>query len=144
MTTDLEDQIAAKSDAELLDILLRDAAQYRPEAVEMATREAARRGLSLDPLPESATAEQEQTAPPDPAEQPTGFTYYAAGRMVICPHCSGNRFFQSRILLNTRLLTLVQLDWLNKAAFALTCLTCYRIEWFAHVESRLNSAASRG
>jgi hypothetical protein len=55
---------------------------------------------------------------------------------VICPHCSGKRFFQRRPLLNTRALTFLEFDWLNTAAFALTCLSCYRIEWFAQVESR--------
>ena len=133
MAVDLIEQMKAKSDAELLQILLRDAAQYRPEVLEIAAEEAAGRGLSLEPLPESEPAED---APADVGEQPKGFVYYAAGRIVICPHCGGKRFFQRRALLNTRALTFFHLDWLNQAAFALTCLSCYRIEWFARVESR--------
>lgn len=105
--------------------MLRNAAQYRPEVLEIAAREAARRGLSLEPLP------------PEPApEQPKGHVYYAAGRLVTCPHCSGRRYLQRRVALNAHPV-MFEADWLTPEAFALLCLGCHRLEWFSHVESRL-------
>jgi hypothetical protein len=137
MASDLAERITTKSDAELLQILLRDAAQYRPEVVEIAAREARFRGLSLELTAQEAGAPAaDDVVQPEPVAPPPGYVYYAAGRLVTCPHCSGKRFFQRRALLNTRAATFLDLDWLNADAFALTCVSCSRIEWFARIESR--------
>jgi predicted nucleic-acid-binding Zn-ribbon protein len=59
-----------------------------------------------------------------------GHRYIAAGKPVVCPHCGGETFASREILMNTRGATFFNFDWLNKAALALTCATCGRIEWF--------------
>ena len=56
--------------------------------------------------------------------------YSVADRPVRCPHCGGETFDQGDALLNTRVLTLLQLDWTNKSAWTLICVECGRIEWF--------------
>ncbi|MCF7686943.1 MAG: DNA-binding protein [Cephaloticoccus sp.] len=63
-----------------------------------------------------------------PSDQITG--YVVAGKPVTCPHCGGVRFHDRKTLMNTRGATFFNLDWLNRAAFTLTCSTCSRIEWF--------------
>lgn len=129
MESDIAERIAAKSDAELLQMLGRDAAQYRPDVLEIANREATRRGLSLDDVVDAEPAD-------DAKPSPTNLVYYAAGRPIACAHCSGTRFQERRALLNSRALTFLDLDFLDNTAVVLTCTTCQRMEWFAAVESR--------
>ncbi|ACB77570.1 hypothetical protein [Opitutus terrae] len=54
-----------------------------------------------------------------------------AGKPIRCPHCQGTEFSSRQVLMNTRGVTFFNLDWLNRGAFALTCQTCGRIEWFS-------------
>ena len=63
-------------------------------------------------------------------EAPAGEPYTVAGKQVICPHCSRNRFVEGRAQLNTAGLTFLNLDWANRSAATLTCTSCGRIEWF--------------
>jgi predicted nucleic-acid-binding Zn-ribbon protein len=56
--------------------------------------------------------------------------FSTAGKQVHCPHCGHVEFDCREILLNTRGATLLNLDWLNRGAVALTCKKCSRIEWF--------------
>jgi predicted nucleic-acid-binding Zn-ribbon protein len=67
----------------------------------------------------------------------TPLHFAIAGRQVTCPHCGGVEFDCREVLLNTRGATLVNLDWLNKGATALTCKTCTRIQWFAEAPETL-------
>lgn len=52
------------------------------------------------------------------------------GHQLKCPVC-GNLYFQSkRVLLNTRLATFFDLDWINRSATCLICSECTHISWF--------------
>jgi hypothetical protein len=57
--------------------------------------------------------------------------YSIAGRPITCPHCGGTKFSARRTLLNSRVATLVNLDWADASAIVLVCAGCSRIEWFA-------------
>jgi len=61
---------------------------------------------------------------------PMSNSYTIAGKPIQCPHCGGREFESRKILLNTRGATFFNFDWLNRAATALTCVECSRIEWF--------------
>lgn len=63
--------------------------------------------------------------------RPPGTRYAAAGRGVACTHCGGARFVAREALLNSTVLTLASLDWLDRSATALTCVRCGAIRWFA-------------
>ena len=60
--------------------------------------------------------------------------FEVAGRRVTCHHCDGNRFKSQEILLNTWLLSLLRVDWLDSSATVLTCETCGRLTWFSQEE----------
>jgi len=52
------------------------------------------------------------------------------GHQLKCPVC-GNAFFRSkRVLLNTRLATFFDLDWINRGATCYICSECTHISWF--------------
>lgn len=59
------------------------------------------------------------------------YRYVVAGQIVECLRCGGGGFAKETALLNSRGLTFMGLDWLNRGAWALICETCSRIEWFA-------------
>ena len=60
----------------------------------------------------------------------TPVQFSVAGRQVRCAHCDHTEFDAREVLMNTRGATLINLDWLNRGAVALTCKKCSRIEWF--------------
>ena len=62
--------------------------------------------------------------------------YHVAGKSVECPHCGGVDFVAGEAQLNTALASLIDLDWANKTAATLTCITCGRIQWFAGAPTR--------
>lgn len=64
--------------------------------------------------------------------------YVAGGVQVRCAHCGGYEFDLREILMNTRGVTFLNLDWLNRGASALTCRHCSRIEWFAQPPEALD------
>jgi len=64
-------------------------------------------------------------------ERPLGESYAAADRPVICLHCGGQRFTSRSAMLNSRVLTLIDLDWLDRSATALICTKCTEIRFFA-------------
>lgn len=57
--------------------------------------------------------------------------YIVAGKTVVCSHCDGTRFAANEILLNTWLLSLLHMDWLDPNATVLTCETCGQLTWFS-------------
>ena len=61
----------------------------------------------------------------DPAE------VSVAGRPVRCPHCGETRFVQDNALLNTRVRSALNADWMDPGATILICAECGRVEWFA-------------
>jgi hypothetical protein len=58
-----------------------------------------------------------------------GFT--VVGKQVICDHCGGAKFHAREILLNTWVLSLLRIDWLDSSATVLSCSACGRITWFS-------------
>lgn len=59
--------------------------------------------------------------------------FEVAGKPVICSHCGNDEFERTEALLNTRVLTLLDLDWANDEAAALICKRCGHIEWFLDI-----------
>lgn len=56
--------------------------------------------------------------------------YEVAGKQLKCPHCNETNFKRSEAQLNTAMLTLFDLDFLNESADTFFCTNCGRIEWF--------------
>ena len=52
------------------------------------------------------------------------------GIKLRCKHCDGAEFLRSKVLLNTRGMTFVGLDWLNPSADVHICSTCGFLHWF--------------
>ena len=52
------------------------------------------------------------------------------GHKLTCPICGSTQFWTRKSLLNTRGLTLMELDWANKQAVNYICATCDYIMWF--------------
>lgn len=70
------------------------------------------------------------TASPPIIESEDGH-FDVAGKSVVCSHCGGTRFKAQVILLNTWLLSLLRIDWLDSSATVLTCEKCGQLAWFA-------------
>lgn len=56
--------------------------------------------------------------------------YEVAGKRIPCSHCGGTAFNANQILLNTWLLSLLRIDWLDASATVLTCEKCGKLTWF--------------
>lgn len=63
--------------------------------------------------------------------------FQVADRPVKCPHCGNDTFTEGAALLNTTVMTFLDLDWANRSASTLTCAQCSRIEWFRKTPKRL-------
>jgi hypothetical protein len=57
------------------------------------------------------------------------------GRRVVCSHCGKKKFKAREILLNTWLLSLLRLDWLDPGSTVLTCQQCGKLTWFSQTKS---------
>jgi predicted nucleic-acid-binding Zn-ribbon protein len=53
------------------------------------------------------------------------------GKRVSCSHCGGKSFTAKEILLNTWLMSLLRIDWLDSSANVLSCDKCGQLTWFA-------------
>jgi hypothetical protein len=60
--------------------------------------------------------------------------FEVVGKKVSCSHCHGTRFAAKDILLNTWLLSLLRIDWLDSSATVLACEKCGQLTWFAQDE----------
>jgi len=60
--------------------------------------------------------------------------FEVVGKRVSCSHCGGTRFTAKEILLNTWLLSLLRIDWLDSSANVLSCIECGQLTWFAQDE----------
>jgi predicted nucleic-acid-binding Zn-ribbon protein len=64
--------------------------------------------------------------------QVSGFEQVVIGGSVLrCMHCGCRGFFKRRVLLNTRGLTYLGLEWMNDAAQVLECANCGYLHWFS-------------
>ncbi len=57
--------------------------------------------------------------------------FAVVGKRVSCAHCQGSKFIAKEILLNTWLLSLLRIDWLDSSATVLSCERCGQQVWFA-------------
>jgi hypothetical protein len=53
-----------------------------------------------------------------------------AGHWLKCPVCGGYKFWHREAQLNTRLMTLIDLDWTNPRGDCYICDRCRHIMWF--------------
>jgi predicted nucleic-acid-binding Zn-ribbon protein len=53
------------------------------------------------------------------------------GHELKCPVCGNRQFRTKRVLLNTTVMTLLDLDWANRNANCYICSNCSHIMWFA-------------
>lgn len=60
--------------------------------------------------------------------------YEVVGIRVTCSHCGSTGFTAQDILLNTWLLSLLRIDWLDSSATVLVCDHCGHLTWFAQDE----------
>ena len=60
--------------------------------------------------------------------------FEVVGKRVTCFHCGSASFKVHEILLNTWLLSLLRIDWLDSSATVLTCNKCGRLTWFSQEE----------
>jgi len=60
--------------------------------------------------------------------------FEVGGKRVTCSHCGGTKFKPQQILLNTWLLSLLRIDWLDSSSTVLTCDRCGQLTWFAQEE----------
>jgi hypothetical protein len=60
-----------------------------------------------------------------------GGHFEVVGKRVKCSHCDGSSFIAKEILLNTWLLSLLRIDWLDSSATVLACENCGQLTWFA-------------
>jgi predicted nucleic-acid-binding Zn-ribbon protein len=65
------------------------------------------------------------------SKNPDPGSFSLEGKSVQCPHCDGTQFIAGEAQLNTALMTLIELDWINKTASILTCTSCGQIQWFS-------------
>jgi hypothetical protein len=59
-----------------------------------------------------------------------------AGKALSCSHCGGSKFTAQQVLLNTWLMSLLRIDWLDSSATVLSCNQCSKLSWFARNPSR--------
>ena len=136
MNDTLTSRITSLSDDELVRLLTTDRPQYRDEAIEIARAEAAKRHLVLSPAspaPDHGHATLGvalRAFGKGVASQFVPGRFFAAEKLVVCPHCQGESFEEHAALVNTRGLTFFHLDWLDKGATVLACNRCGLVQWF--------------
>lgn len=60
-----------------------------------------------------------------------------AGHFLICPICGGEEFWHREAQLNTRVMTLFDLDWINPRGDCYICEKCRHILWFYGEDEKL-------
>lgn len=63
--------------------------------------------------------------------------FRAAGRPIACHHCGGSTFQRRESQLNTAGSSALGLDWLDKSAVALVCVSCGLIQMFGKEPERI-------
>ena len=64
--------------------------------------------------------------------------YAVGGRQLRCTHCTGERFTGREVPLGSRTAMLLDTEWLSAGAYAMTCVGCSAIQWFAARPERLD------
>lgn len=60
-----------------------------------------------------------------------------AGHWLKCPICGGEKFWRREAQLNTRVMTLFKLDWVNPRGDCYICEHCRHILWFYGEDEKL-------
>jgi len=147
MNDTLEQRIGELPDEELLLLLTTDADKYRSEAIELARAEAERRHLDVEaPGPSehsegSTLGEAFRAIAGGVASEFRSGRFTAAGKLIACPHCAGEIFELRSAVVNTRALTFLRLDWLNRGASVLVCEACGLFTWFRSAPDRVRDEA---
>jgi hypothetical protein len=126
-----EKRISQLGDVELVRLLTLNAKENTPEVIAIATVEANRRGLPIDEAFIPSVDDQTALAGDEAVRVSESRRFEAGGAPILCAHCSNDGFEGREILLNTRGLTFLKLDWLNRSATALVCAKCGHIQLFA-------------
>ena len=136
-----EKQISQLGDVELVRLLTLNARENTPEVIAIATAEANRRGLPIDEAFIPSVEDHTASAGGEAVSVSECRRFEAGGTPILCAHCSNDWFEARQILLNTRGLTFLKLDWLNRSATALVCAKCGRIQLFAVPPAALDDRA---
>jgi predicted nucleic-acid-binding Zn-ribbon protein len=133
-----EMEIAELDDVELIRLLTVNVKETSSEVVAAATAEANRRGLPIDEAFIPSGDGGDALPGGADAEASALLRFAAGGKAVACTHCRGDRFEAHEILLNTRGLTFLKLDWLNRSATALICGKCGHVQLFAEKPTEID------
>ena len=60
-----------------------------------------------------------------------------AGNWLKCPVCGGDLFWRREAQLNTRVMTFIDLDWINPRGDCYICDNCRHILWFYGEDEKL-------
>jgi len=63
--------------------------------------------------------------------------YQRAGHALACPVCGNARFWHREAQLNTRLMSFLDLDWVNPRGDCYICERCRHIMWFYNETAKL-------
>ena len=80
------------------------------------------------------TAMQRKPARTPPLVPDDNGHFQVGGKRVTCSHCGGTKFKAQEILLNTWLLSLLRIDWLDSSSTVLSCDQCGQLTWFSQEE----------
>jgi DNA-directed RNA polymerase subunit RPC12/RpoP len=75
---------------------------------------------AVDTMPEAAKKKNRETA-----------QLIVKGRSVRCPMCNHEWFWEKKVLLNSRGMTFIGLDWANRESRAMVCDDCGHVLFFA-------------
>jgi hypothetical protein len=67
-----------------------------------------------------------------------GANVQRAGYDLKCPICNGETFYHREAQLNTRVLSFLDLDWVNPRGDCYICENCRHILWFFGEDERLD------
>jgi uncharacterized protein with PIN domain len=59
-----------------------------------------------------------------------GFEYEGGEKLICCSQCGNTRFQKSKAQLNTKQMTTLRLDFMDKSARTLRCRKCGQLYWF--------------
>jgi len=138
---DTRKRISQLDDVELVRLLTLNAKDTPPEVIAIATAEANHRGLPIDEAFIPSVDDHTAAAADEAASVSESRRFEAGGAPIRCAHCNNDGFEGREILLNTRGLTFMKLDWLNRSATALTCARCGHIQLFAVPPAALDDGA---
>lgn len=74
------------------------------------------------------------------SNSPEVSTVDVLGRQLKCQICGHDQFWRQQVLLNTRTLTLFDMEWMNRDATCVVCEQCGYVHWFVSTSTADNKA----